>query len=56
MRHVATDAFVDPPLHTRITDFLLMQADRPEDVAGAGHFGGDVDDGDPGPGLNVISR
>ncbi|GGG63008.1 long-chain-fatty-acid--CoA ligase [Kocuria dechangensis] len=31
MRHVATDAFVDPPLHTRITDFLLMQADRPED-------------------------
>ncbi|WP_424347087.1 AMP-dependent synthetase/ligase [Kocuria sp. CH-021] len=31
MRHVATDAIVDPPVHSRITDFLLMQADRAED-------------------------
>jgi len=30
MHHVATDAFVDPPAHTRITDFLLTQAGRPE--------------------------
>ena len=27
MRHVATEALVDPPTHRRITDFLLMQAD-----------------------------
>ena len=31
MRHVATDALVDPPAHSRITDFLLMQAGQEED-------------------------
>ncbi|MUN64099.1 AMP-binding protein [Kocuria sediminis] len=31
MRHVATDALVDPPAHRSITDFLLMQADRDGD-------------------------
>ena len=31
MRHVATDALVDPPAHSRITDFLLMQAGQDED-------------------------
>jgi long-chain acyl-CoA synthetase len=31
MRHVATDALVDPPVHRSITDFLRMQAERPED-------------------------
>ncbi|PLC13025.1 long-chain fatty acid--CoA ligase [Kocuria flava] len=30
MHHVVTDAFVDPPVHRSVTDFLLAQAARPE--------------------------